>query len=112
MNQSTFLKLYRNNGFADKAWYLDILIIVKSSHATFKHTSMATFSRGLRASMSKGEYICARCAGLSTSAVTRSGHNRWSKIKHDKGAADMKKNVQRSQFSKDIYLASKCKKLS
>ena len=44
---------------------------------------------------------------FSTTATVQSGHNRWSKIKHDKGAADMKKNVLRSQYSKEITLASK-----
>lgn len=36
-----------------------------------------------------------------------SGHNRWSKIKHEKGAADAKKNAQRSTFSKHLTLYSR-----
>lgn len=66
----------------------------------------------LRPSLSRSEYICLRCASFSMTDAVQSGHNRWSKIKHDKGAADMKKNAQRSQFSKDIYLASKRKNTS
>ncbi|KAK3115506.1 hypothetical protein LTR53_005082 [Teratosphaeriaceae sp. CCFEE 6253] len=54
-------------------------------------------------------YICQRCRlrCLSTSATLASGHNRWSKIKHDKGKADATKNKQRSIFSQEIALASK-----
>jgi hypothetical protein len=51
--------------------------------------------------------ICSRCLGFSTTATVQSGHNRWSKIKHDKGAADIKKNVLRSGYAKQIALASK-----
>ncbi|KKY25444.1 hypothetical protein UCRPC4_g01708 [Phaeomoniella chlamydospora] len=36
-----------------------------------------------------------------------SGHNRWSKIKHDKGANDAAKSKERSIISKDITLAVK-----
>lgn len=39
--------------------------------------------------------------------MLRSGHNRWSKIKHEKGAADAKKNAQRSTFAKNLTLYSK-----
>jgi hypothetical protein len=73
---------------------------------------VVSFTRRLRTPTSRAEYICSRCAKFSNSNAVQSGHNRWSKIKHDKGAADMKKNAQRSQFSKDIYLASKRKNLS
>lgn len=70
---------------------------------------MTTFSRGVRSFAPQREFICSRCMAFSTTATAQSGHNRWSKIKHDKGAADMKKNVLRSQFSKEITLASKSK---
>jgi hypothetical protein len=69
--------------------------------------SMALFSRGLRAFAPKHEYMCSRCFQFSTTSAAQSGHNRWSKIKHDKGAVDAKKNVQRSEFSKSIAFASK-----
>ncbi|KAK3112004.1 hypothetical protein LTR53_012166 [Teratosphaeriaceae sp. CCFEE 6253] len=54
-------------------------------------------------------HICQRCRlrCVSTSATLASGHNRWSKIKHDKGKADATKNKQRSIFSQEIALASK-----
>ncbi|KAL7626025.1 hypothetical protein AAE478_002794 [Parahypoxylon ruwenzoriense] len=52
--------------------------------------------------------ICAQCRrSFASSSVLRSGHNRWSKIKHEKGAADRKKNMQRSTFSKNLALFSK-----
>ena len=71
-------------------------------------TTMAAFSRGIKSFPLRGEYICFRCLQFSTSSASRSGHNRWSKIKHDKGAVDAKKNVLRSSFSREITLASKC----
>lgn len=70
--------------------------------------SMAAFSRGLRGFSPRGDYICSRCLQFSTTYVVQSGHNRWSKIKHDKGAVDAKKNLQRSALSKEIVFASKC----
>ncbi|CAJ2506870.1 Uu.00g080560.m01.CDS01 [Anthostomella pinea] len=52
--------------------------------------------------------ICAQCRrSFQTNAVRYSGHNRWSKIKHEKGAADKKKTSQRSTFSKHLTLYSK-----
>ncbi|KAI1643824.1 YebC-like protein [Daldinia loculata] len=51
--------------------------------------------------------ICAQCRrSFASSAVLNSGHNRWSKIKHEKGAADAKKNAQRSGFAKNLTLWS------
>jgi len=44
---------------------------------------------------------------FSASAAQLSGHNRWSKIKHDKGKADALKNRQRSIFAQEIATASK-----
>lgn len=44
---------------------------------------------------------------FGTSAVQLSGHNKWSKIKHDKGRADAKKSAQRAGFTKDIQLATR-----
>ncbi|KAI1409552.1 YebC-like protein [Hypoxylon sp. FL1857] len=52
--------------------------------------------------------ICAQCRRTFTSSsVLRSGHNRWSKIRHEKGAADAKKTAQRSAFAKNLTLYSK-----
>ncbi|CZS92891.1 related to M.leprae yfcA protein [Rhynchosporium agropyri] len=67
---------------------------------------MTTSSRVFRPILRQKDYICAKCLFSSTSSI-HSGHSRWSKIKHDKGAVDAKKNVQRSQFSREIALASK-----
>ncbi|KAK8849178.1 duf28 domain-containing protein [Apiospora arundinis] len=44
---------------------------------------------------------------FSTSAAQLSGHNKWSKIKHDKGRADAKKSAQRGLLTKDIQLATR-----
>jgi YebC/PmpR family DNA-binding regulatory protein len=48
-----------------------------------------------------------RYRAFSASAAQLSGHNRWSKIKHDKGKADAYKNRQRSIFAQEIATASK-----
>lgn len=44
---------------------------------------------------------------ISSTAIVFSGHNRWSKIKHDKLKADASKNRQRSLFAQEISNASK-----
>ncbi|KAI0127615.1 transcriptional regulator-domain-containing protein [Xylariales sp. AK1849] len=60
--------------------------------------------------------VCPQCRRstspypLRTFASTRpllSGHNRWSKIKHEKGAADKKKTAERGNFAKNLTLYSK-----
>lgn len=52
--------------------------------------------------------ICAQCRrGFVTSAILESGHNKWSKIRHDKAANDLKKNATRTLFAKNITLYSK-----
>lgn len=57
----------------------------------------------------RSSYICSRCAfrALTTSPIIRSGHNRWSKIKHDKAKVDATKHRQRSIFAAELALASK-----
>ncbi|GAB7366070.1 hypothetical protein MBLNU230_g7637t1 [Neophaeotheca triangularis] len=52
-------------------------------------------------------YICPQCRFLSSTIPLLSGHNRWSKIKHDKGKADAAKNRQRSIFASEIATASR-----
>jgi transcriptional/translational regulatory protein YebC/TACO1 len=44
---------------------------------------------------------------LVSSPALRSGHNKWSKIRHDKAANDAKKNAARTIFTKNIALYSK-----
>lgn len=44
---------------------------------------------------------------ISTTHVCLSGHNRWSKIKHDKAKADASRNRQRSLFAKELETASR-----
>ncbi|KZL67018.1 duf28 domain-containing protein [Colletotrichum incanum] len=52
--------------------------------------------------------FCHQCLRrLSTTPAAPSGHNKWSKIKHKKGAADAQKNSMRSQHSKTIALYSR-----
>ncbi|KAK9789080.1 putative Transcriptional regulatory protein [Seiridium cardinale] len=52
--------------------------------------------------------ICLQCCRAFTSSPSiYSGHNRWSKIKHEKGAADKKKTAARSLFAKYLALYSK-----
>ncbi|KAK4505400.1 hypothetical protein PRZ48_003363 [Zasmidium cellare] len=68
-------------------------------------------SRGLQ-SIVRGRnipFICQRCRirSFTTSIPLQSGHNRWSKIKHDKAKADAGKNRQRSIFAQEIATASK-----
>ncbi|KAK0889125.1 hypothetical protein LTR02_015721 [Friedmanniomyces endolithicus] len=53
--------------------------------------------------------VCRQCRlrPLHSPAALASGHNRWSKIKHDKAKVDATKNRQRSIFSQELALASK-----
>ncbi|CAK1361768.1 putative transcriptional regulatory protein [Cercospora beticola] len=44
---------------------------------------------------------------FTASSLQSSGHNRWSKIQHDKAKVDARKNKQRSIFAAEIALASK-----
>lgn len=67
-------------------------------------------SRGLTSKVfSSRAFICPQCRlrAFSTATTLTSGHNRWSKIKHDKGKADAVKNKQRSIFAQEIATASK-----
>lgn len=50
---------------------------------------------------------CQTSRAFSSQRQLLSGHNRWSKIKHDKGKNDAAKNRQRSIFSQEIATASK-----
>ncbi|KAK4252188.1 transcriptional regulator TACO1-like protein [Corynascus novoguineensis] len=56
----------------------------------------------------KPSTICAQCRrAFGSSPVLQSGHNKWSKIRHDKAANDLKKNAARTHFCKNITLYSK-----
>ncbi|ORY35749.1 transcriptional regulator-domain-containing protein [Naematelia encephala] len=46
-----------------------------------------------------------RSQPLSTSSPLHSGHNRWSKIKHKKGAEDAKRSMLFSKYTQEIYRA-------
>ncbi|KAI1437769.1 duf28 domain-containing protein [Xylaria sp. CBS 124048] len=52
--------------------------------------------------------ICTQCRrSFTASAILASGHNKWSKIKHEKAAADKKKTARRSSFAKQLSMYSK-----
>ncbi|KAI2642572.1 duf28 domain-containing protein [Xylaria nigripes] len=52
--------------------------------------------------------LCAQCRrSFVASAVLSSGHNKWSKIKHEKAAADKKKTARRNIFAKQLTMYSK-----
>ncbi|POS81442.1 hypothetical protein DHEL01_v200174 [Diaporthe helianthi] len=52
--------------------------------------------------------ICPRWRrAFSTTHISQSGHNKWSKIKHTKGRADQKKTSERTLFVQAITLYSK-----
>jgi len=52
--------------------------------------------------------LCLQTCLFHNTTAVRSGHSRWSKIKHDKGANDAAKNRQRSVFAQEIATASRC----
>lgn len=68
-------------------------------------------SRGFAAIISSqpARFVCRRCQarGFTSTGTFQSGHNRWSKIKHDKAKVDAGKNKQRSIFSAEIATASR-----
>ena len=68
-------------------------------------------SRGLYTLLSPPRRVCrqygAKSHAFTTLSPLASGHNRWSKIKHDKGKNDAAKNRQRSIFAQEIALASR-----
>ncbi|KAF6830199.1 DUF28 domain-containing protein [Colletotrichum plurivorum] len=79
---------------------------------------MSSFSRSVRSIASRlavgipvprpQPTFCRQCfRPLSTTPAAQSGHNKWSKIKHKKGAADAQKNSMRSQHSRTIALYSR-----
>ncbi|KAI2463942.1 YebC-like protein [Annulohypoxylon bovei var. microspora] len=72
-------------------------------------TYLSSFSSRMLAPRSTTPYIvCTACRrSFSSSSLLRSGHNRWSKIRHKKGAADAKRNTQNTNFSKNLALYSK-----
>ncbi|KAL8297269.1 hypothetical protein RB597_006378 [Gaeumannomyces tritici] len=48
-----------------------------------------------------------QCRSLGHSTALSAGHNKWSKIRHEKGAADIKKTALRAQMSKALSNACK-----
>lgn len=55
------------------------------------------------------QWTCQQCRKFQGGVSLLSGHNRWSKIKHDKGKNDAAKSKQRSFLAKEIIQASKRK---
>jgi len=70
---------------------------------------MAAVPRGpVRLDLFPISSLCTRCwRSFATTSAAHSGHNRWSKIRHGKGAADAKKTALRSTFAKSLTLYSK-----
>ncbi|PWW80402.1 YebC-like protein [Tuber magnatum] len=52
-------------------------------------------------------YARTRTAFFSSSALLQSGHNRWSKIRHDKGRNDANKGIEFARLSHEIRTAVK-----
>ena len=52
-------------------------------------------------------YVLTCTAFFSSSSHLQSGHNRWSKIRHDKGKNDANKSVEFSRLSQEICSAVK-----
>ncbi|KAJ4391317.1 hypothetical protein N0V93_004934 [Gnomoniopsis smithogilvyi] len=56
----------------------------------------------------RSKVVCLRCCRMfATTPSIQSGHNKWSKIKHDKGRKDQVKTVQRTQHVQAITLYSR-----
>ena len=51
-------------------------------------------------------------APISTSAPLRAGHNKWSKIRHEKGAADRKRGAQNIILARAITNATRSQSIS
>ncbi|KAI1353167.1 transcriptional regulator TACO1-like protein [Xylaria sp. FL0043] len=70
--------------------------------------SLSPLSTRIPLSNSIRPIICAQCRrSFAANAILSAGHNKWSKIKHDKAAADQKKNTQRAAFAKQMAMLSK-----
>lgn len=48
-----------------------------------------------------------QCRSFSSRTCLNSGHNRWSKIKHDKGKNDAAKSKERTSLTLAVIRASK-----
>ncbi|KAK4146157.1 transcriptional regulator TACO1-like protein [Dichotomopilus funicola] len=71
---------------------------------------MASFFRPLAslARPAKPSSVCTQCLRpFATTPVPQAGHNKWSKIRHDKAANDLKKNNTRTILAKIITIYSK-----
>ncbi|KAH8894903.1 YebC-like protein [Thozetella sp. PMI_491] len=69
---------------------------------------MASLSRGAGLFRRPRLSLCFRCRqAFATSAISHSGHNKWSKIKHGKAANDAKKNSSRNEHGRIITLLAK-----
>jgi hypothetical protein len=77
---------------------------MRSQSIGLLHTSLKCTKQWQTSQPSTRLYPCL----FSTSSVSQSGHNRWSKIRHDKGANDAKRGSAFSKISQEITYASKC----
>lgn len=81
-----------------------------TTYYTFDQTSAMAPSRGIIRCTISSRFAFTHLPHHRTFSIfshLSSGHNRWSKIKHDKGKNDAAKNRQRSVFANEITNASK-----
>lgn len=76
---------------------------MRSQPVALLRTSLQCTKQWQKSQSSTRLYPCL----FSTSSVSQSGHNRWSKIRHDKGANDKKRGSAFSKISQEISFASK-----
>lgn len=83
-----------------------ILSLINTPHQQY-HKMAPSRGIALLRSFLRPAPINPQYRAFSATTAHLSGHNRWSKIKHDKGKADAYKNRQRSIFAQEIATASK-----
>ena len=54
------------------------------------------------------QWVCNACRAFSLSAADRSGHSRWSTIKHDKAKNDKAKSKERGILTQELINSSQC----
>lgn len=84
--------------------------IGRTKAARLATRSNAAFYSFSRTHQTTSAAVVAQCTAsrwrcIHTTPTQNSGHNRWSKIRHRKGAADAQKSVQFSRITTEIYLS-------
>ncbi|KAI1754340.1 duf28 domain-containing protein [Xylaria castorea] len=103
-NQLSFLALGAVGACPPLSRNIHSTITMSSLFAISPSSARIPLSNAIRSTST----ICAQCRrSFTTNAILSSGHNKWSKIKHEKAAADKKKHTQRGHFSKTLTMYSK-----